>query len=1430
MKKNNLFYISIIVLSLLFNSVYALPYIKPRNDKDSSNNGNKSLAAGCPQPAKKTYLELNNVRALIHTGGDMWSENFDARYEIPKNSGKHALYAGAVWIGGEDINGQLKVAAVTYRQEGTDYYTGPLKTEIAGEEQSNVDDEICIEFDRHFVVTRDEVQKYRGWFNSENQAAEYPDYTVPQIITDWPAHGPLGGYDYNLAPFKDVDEDGVYNPGSGDYPYFDLDGELPCGTTSDTRVPRLYGDISMWWVYNDKGNIHGETKGDAVGMEIRAQAFAFATNDELNNMTFYNYALLNRSTYTIYNTYFGVWTDADLGFSDDDYVGCDVNRGLGYLYNGDPNDEPNPPGHPVTYGANPPAIGIDFFEGPYQDLDGKDNLSSWDKDGVLHCDKGFGKDSYDYDKDSIYLKVNTPIYNNGNINGLNFGDGIVDNERWGMRRFIYFNREGSDPNMLDPDIAIEYYNYLRGMWKNGQLLKYGGNGYSGNGVTEITTDFMFPSDSDPCGWGQVPRNSNDEENLAETAVGIVQEPWDETTVGNQVGDRRFVQSAGPFTLEPGAVNDITVGAVWARAEAANNLFSSVKEVFVADDKAQKLFENCFKVVDGPHAPEMDVVELDQKLIFHLYNKPISNNYMESYIEEDPFIVCPLDENENPTDCDIFYRFQGYIVYQLKDGTVSSGDLENPDLARIVYKCDLKDDVDSSIVNYYWDNELRATVPDMKVEITANDNKGIEHSFMISEDKFADDNTALVNNKEYYYMAIAYAFNEFKKYDGNNPDLLDGQKRPFLAGRKGAEGAIKRYKVIPHKTEPENGGTIVNTEYGQTLPITRLEGMGNGGNELILTDESHDRIMSGYPWSIEEINYEGEGAPIAVEIIDPLNLVSADFILKVDSIDAFEGNTTASAHYGVIRDSKWALYVDTDKNGVADTVYYSDQWISYGGYKMIPELGIAVKMKQVGFALSFGQLNQVGDINSTNGLISSSITISDTENPWLDFIPDVDGNNPQNWIKSGTVKDDLNKYANDVQGDWDDEGQDYESILGGTWAPYVLTAGKYWDGRTRDSEGEPLLRHYGPFADIAVSNSYTDPIKMSAYSNLASVDIYITSDKSKWTRSPVVEMCDLPELAIGGAEKFELRRSPSIDKNGNVDTINTTRKYGMGWFPGYAIDKESGCRLNIIYGEDSNLPGENGTDMIFNPTSNTYTPLGEILYGGKHYIYVMGQNIIGKDEYEYPMDKIVFSYYDEGANLYDNFLKPGSEDDDKNLLAKAYSVANWVALPLLNEGYEPLSSDYKISIDVEKPYRKGMKQIEVENPKNNNFPMYSFTTDGFAPVKADKEVAKEALDLIRVVPNPYYGHSPYYEATPIDYKVKITNLPPNCKVTIFSVNGSIIRNWNKADNSTYIEWDLENNNGLLIASGIYIVHVEVDGVGEKVIKWMGAMRPVDFGGF
>ena len=178
---------------------------------------------------------------------------------------------------------------------------------------------------------------------------EYPDYNIPTSILEYPAHGDVSkNQSYYLAPFRDVDGDGDYNPDQGDYPYYDITNELcPLNYAGDPNyVPQvtmeeelmgtvsgsilvdqvLKGDLTLWWIFNDKGNFHSETQGAAIGFEIRAQAFAFATNDEINNMTFYTYEIINRSTFTLTQTYFCPWVDTDLGYAWDDYVGCDVGR------------------------------------------------------------------------------------------------------------------------------------------------------------------------------------------------------------------------------------------------------------------------------------------------------------------------------------------------------------------------------------------------------------------------------------------------------------------------------------------------------------------------------------------------------------------------------------------------------------------------------------------------------------------------------------------------------------------------------------------------------------------------------------------------------------------------------------------------------------------------------------------------------------------------------------------------------------------------------------------------------------------------------------------------------------------------------------------------------------------------------------------------
>ncbi|MFH2096383.1 MAG: T9SS C-terminal target domain-containing protein, partial [Bacteroidota bacterium] len=824
------------------------------DERGGGTTGNtKSVSAGCVPATSSTELELNNVRSLIHTGGDMWWDLQGApKYEVPKGSGKTALFAGGIWIGGVDVNGQLRSCFVRYRAAGVDYWPGPLVA--SGPEQGSTTSDVCEAYDRHFNVTRNEVAQFRTFINAKLtndltilESEEYEGYQTPTIIQEWPAHGDItAGYDWHMAPFFDADFDDAYNPENGDYPFYDLDGELPCGTTRELRKPRLYGDQTLWWVYNDRGNVHLESNGAAIGMEIRAQAFAFSTNDELNNMTFGNYELINRSTYTLYDTYFGVWTDADMGDPYDDYVGTDVARGLGFLYNGDEEDGT---GSTTTYGKQPPAVGVDFFEGPYQDADGEDNTSFWDPaTGNINCNRAGA------------------VLTEGSINGLNFEDGIVDNERWGMRRFIYFNNCNGD--MCDPDIAIEYYQYLKGFWKDGTPLTFGGNGHGGTRETE----FMFPGITDKCNWGTKGVDPNYSNPLG----------WSEEAEGTDPDDRRFVQSSGPFTLEPGAVNDITVGMVWARA-TSGGAYASVAEVQRADDKAQKLFENCFKVVDGPDAPELTIIELENQLIFHIYNKKGSNNYKvtpEDYVEKDPFIVCP----ESDSDCDIYYRFEGYQVFQLKDVSCSVSDIYDPDKSKLVFQCDIENFDENGepigrLVNYTWDEDMEANIPQMMVD---GKNEGIKHTFVITDDQFAAGVKTLVNHKKYYYIALAYAYNNYKPYSQSDPNSFDGQKSPFKAGRKGASGSIKVYEAIPHVVDPANGGTILNSSYGDGPEIVQLEGHGSGGNELDLTDETKQRIMAGAPWKVDSIVYKEGYGPINVKVIDPLNVPKAELMLAFDS--------------------------------------------------------------------------------------------------------------------------------------------------------------------------------------------------------------------------------------------------------------------------------------------------------------------------------------------------------------------------------------------------------------------------------------------------------------------------------------------------------------------------------------------------------------------
>ena len=1276
-----------ILVVLLFCVVFVqLSYSRESQFGNFKNSENiKATAAGCSAPSGFRFLYINNVRARINTGGDMWWDlpgGIGGQYYVPANGSATSLFSGSLWIGGLDINNQLKLAALRYRQDGQDYWTGPLTIDGT----AAIDEETCSEYDRFFVVTREDVDAYVQHTDPETGAfISDPDYQIPESFFDYPAHGNVSkGQSYYLAPFKDADGNGAYDPTQGDYPYYDLDNKLcplnyvgdptyiPTPTMESEFYPNYYGGIlvdqvlkgdeTMWWVFNDKGNIHTETDGAAIGMEVRAQAFGFSTNDEINSMTFYSYEIINRSTYELTQTYFSPWVDTDLGYAWDDYIGCDVLRGLGYCYNGLPVDE----GGPEAYGDQPPAIGVDFFQGPYMDADSSDN-PSYVGDGLLGPTYGGNcaivtqhgtEQTFSYgfgDTATGSFKVRAEA-----INGINFGNGIVDDERYGMRRFVYHNNTGPSYS-TDPQTAPEYYNFLKGIWKDNTKMLYGGNAHTTAGAVGPECDFMFPGDSDPCNWGTQGAPPNDGFNAAGKY-------WTEETVGNAEGDRRFMQSAGPFTLKPGAVNYITVGIPWARATSGGP-WASVQLLRVVDDKCQALFENCFKVIDGPDAPDLTFQELDGEVIVYITNSPTSNNYREAYEELDPQIKAQTPDSliGTPEEYDPYYRFEGYQIFQLSQADVTIAESRyDLNKVRLVAQFDIANGV-GQIVNYKYDRSIGANVP--VVEVDGGDN-GIQHSFKLTEDAFATGDGQLVNFKQYYFSIIAYGYNNFKEYDATNPTMLDGQKEPYLAGRKN----IQQYTAIPHKAV---NGLVMNSDYGDGPSIKRIEGQGNGGQVLELTEQTIEDLLAkppaklipelvtdtvtGQVSTLWKYNYGEEDYPIAYEpeykngygpvevrVIDPLNVSEATYTIKFTdkfSWHTFEnvfgaeevlpGGDTAGVAYA----EKWYL-----KNVESGTQYMSDVGTNINYEQLFVDLGLSITfgptylpgLYEIGKKISVSPdgtdtLAVKNVVAPNNGVLQSSVQYSDSSRRWLSGVADFDvPNNSLNWIRSGTS---FNQTADDdykTQDEAYDPNEDFEKLVNGIIAPYFMCAEASQD----PYEAGPVLNN--------ISKSKSDGLKF-----VASVDLVLTPDKSKWTRCPVIEMCPDPVLAERNAKMFQLRKSASVDIDGNPsgwpsqrdpsdnsDDPNYIMAHGMGWFPGYAVNLETGERLNIMFGEDSNLGGDNGMDMLFNPSSRYFsTPTNSVVFGGKHYIYIMGSREID-DFHEGSGTPIQYSFpaYDAGKCL------------------------------------------------------------------------------------------------------------------------------------------------------------------------------------------------------
>ena len=276
--------------------------------------GSNNKIMGQYIPIQMAPLEGNNIKTWLYNTGifnqDLRAQNHPG-FQWPAGSGKYAVFTTGLSIAGY-MNGELREAMASWAGE----YTNGYVIDSAGIPVPGTD----TRFKFYSVKPTDNWINNPCWLN-------------------WGLMVPFG------APYVDVNNNGIYEP------------------LIDT--PGVKGAVHTLFICLTDGFEESHTSGEGFGggtlplyAELHLTAWCY-NQSGLEDVQFLKWVVINRSNSPWDSTYFSIVCDPDLGYANDDYIGCDTNRNMGYCYNGDNDDDPN---QPYSYGQDPPAVGFDLLK------------------------------------------------------------------------------------------------------------------------------------------------------------------------------------------------------------------------------------------------------------------------------------------------------------------------------------------------------------------------------------------------------------------------------------------------------------------------------------------------------------------------------------------------------------------------------------------------------------------------------------------------------------------------------------------------------------------------------------------------------------------------------------------------------------------------------------------------------------------------------------------------------------------------------------------------------------------------------------------------------------------------------------------------------------------------------------------------------------
>jgi len=181
----------------------------------------------------------------------------------------------------------------------------------------------------------------------------------------------------------------------------------------------------------------------------------------------------------------------------------------------------------------------------------------------------------------------------------------------------------------------------------------------------------------------------------------------------------------------------------------------------------------------------------------------------------------------------------------------------------------------------------------------------------------------------------------------------------------------------------------------------------------------------------------------------------------------------------------------------------------------------------------------------------------------------------------------------------------------------------------------------------------------------------------------------------------------------------------------------------------------------------------------------------------------------------NFIPVYDEYDEAAVLARSYhwatdsDIMGWMLH--FNKNKTPVKD--KTVWEKDNVFR-----VTFINPIIPGEDLYTFTAIGLRA--ADKNLIHDQLDAINVFPNPFINQ--YLNGNPQDRKVYFTHLGiGKTIIRIYTISGDLVAkivkvNESENDPDNQAEWNLRNQFGNPVASGMYLAHLTIeDSNGKKI---------------